>query len=172
MIIIAGQGFHNPEEQSNGGQMNSRDNKKMTFWGASPVIFILTILYTIPIIIINHYLKPVFVLNFIPPKFLIAGAFFLLCIGIPLYIITLKELKAAYTKQELISTGIFSICRNPLFAIVIFLLLPTMWLRSRFALAVAKLPVWKQYEFFTAMFTIIKEDDKGRDNDIKSGEKV
>jgi len=58
------------------------------------------------------------------------------------------------------------------FVLVIFLLLPTMWLRSRFALAVAKLPVWKQYEFFTAMFTIIKEDDKGRDNDIKSGEKV
>jgi len=104
--------------------MKSSNNKNLTFWGASPVIFIITILYAIPVIIINHHLKPVFEINFIPHKILIAFAIILLCLGIPFYITTLKALKAAYSKQELISTGIFSVCRNPLFAIVIFLLLP------------------------------------------------
>ena len=104
--------------------MNNSNSKKLTFWGASPIIFIITILYTIPIIIINYFLKPVFEINFIPYKILVAFATFLLCIGIPLYIITLKSLKTAYKKKELITTGIFSICRNPLFAEVIFLILP------------------------------------------------
>ncbi|MBN2413266.1 isoprenylcysteine carboxylmethyltransferase family protein [candidate division KSB1 bacterium] len=104
--------------------MNRFNNKNLTFWGASPIIFIITILYTIPIIIINHYLKPVFEMNFIPHKILLSVTIILLCIGVPLYITTLRVLKTAYTKQELISTGIFSICRNPLFAVVIFLILP------------------------------------------------
>lgn len=104
--------------------MYNSDNRKLTFWGASPIIFIITISYTIPIIIINHFLKPIFEINFIPYKILITLAIFLLCLGIPLYITTLKVLKAAYKKQELITNGAFSTCRNPLFAVVIFLILP------------------------------------------------
>ena len=53
-----------------------------------------------------------------------ALAIILLSLGIPLYIKTFKLLKAAYKKQELLTKGIFSVCRNPLFAVVIFLLLP------------------------------------------------
>ena len=104
--------------------MNDSENEKLTFWGSSTIIFIITILYTIPIIIINYFMKPIFEINFIPYSILITLAIFLLCIGIPLYIITLKVLKNAYKKQELLTNGIFSICRNPLFAEVIFLILP------------------------------------------------
>ena len=104
--------------------MTKSDNDKLTFLGASPIIFILTIVYTIPIIIINHFLKPIFEINFIPNTIIMTLAIFLLCIGIPLYITTFKVLKAAYKDQKLITNGIFSICRNPLFAEVIFLLLP------------------------------------------------
>ena len=104
--------------------MNNSENNKLTFWGSSPIIFIITILYTIPIVIINYFMKPIFEINFIPYSILITLAIFLICIGIPLYIITLKVLKNAYKKQELLTNGIFSICRNPLFAEVIFLILP------------------------------------------------
>lgn len=99
-------------------------NKKLTFWGASPIVFILAILYTIPVIILNHLFKPFFEIGFIPYKILLTIAIVLLCLGIPLYITTVKILKTAYTNNELITTGIFSVCRNPLFAVVIFLLLP------------------------------------------------
>ena len=105
-------------------KMINSDAEKLTFWGASPIIFIATILYTIPIILTNHFLKPVFEINFIPNKILATLAIFLLCIGIPIYITTLKKLKVGYKKQELITNGIFSICRNPLFAEVIFLIIP------------------------------------------------
>ena len=104
--------------------MNNSDNKKLTFLGASPIIFVTTILFTIPIIIINHFFKPIFEIKWIPKKVLMVAAIVLLCIGIPLYMATLKVLKKAYMKQELITKGVFSVCRNPLFAEVIFLLLP------------------------------------------------
>jgi protein-S-isoprenylcysteine O-methyltransferase Ste14 len=57
-------------------------------------------------------------------KILIALAIVLLCMGLPSYVVTLKVLKTAYNKKELITTGVFSVCRNPLFAAVIFLILP------------------------------------------------
>jgi len=104
--------------------MNHLESKKLTFWGASPIIFLVTILFAIPIATVNYFFKSIFEMNFIPYKVLIIIAIILLCIGIPLYIVTLKVLKAAYKKQELIINGFFSISRNPLFAVVIFLLLP------------------------------------------------
>lgn len=104
--------------------MTSEDSKKLTFLGASPIIFGITILFAIPILITNYFLKSIFEIYFIPYNNLVIVAILLLCIGIPLYIVTLKVLKAAFKKQELITNGIFSICRNPLFAVVIFLLLP------------------------------------------------
>jgi len=103
---------------------NNSDHRNLTFWGASPIIFITTISYTIVIIIVNHLFRANFEINFIPYKVLIALAIFLLSTGVPLYIATLKALKVAYKRQELITNGIFSICRNPLFAEVIFLILP------------------------------------------------
>ena len=104
--------------------MKGHDSKKLTFWGTSPIIFALTILFAIPITIVNYYYKPIFKIGIVPYKVLIIIAFLLLVTGIPLYLKTLMVLKAAHKKQELITNGVFSICRNPLFAVVIFLLLP------------------------------------------------
>jgi protein-S-isoprenylcysteine O-methyltransferase Ste14 len=69
-------------------------------------------------------MQPAFEIHFIPYKILVAVAIILMGSGIPLYIITLKVLKAAYKRRELITKKVFSVCRNPLFAVVIFLLLP------------------------------------------------
>lgn len=104
--------------------MSVDENRKLTFWGASPIVFIITTLYAIPIIIVNCFFKPVFEITFIPYRILVAAAIFLLCVGIPSYIVTLRVIKTAFKKKELITTGIFSVCRNPLFAEVIFLILP------------------------------------------------
>lgn len=104
--------------------MDSSNNRKLTFAGASPIIFFTTVAYTIPIIVINHLLKPMFALDFIPRRVLIIVAIILLGLGIPLYFITLKILIAATRRQELVTHGIFSICRNPLFAVVVYLILP------------------------------------------------
>ncbi len=108
--------------------MDEGDHKGLTFWGASPIIFAITIIYAILIFIIDLLYGVVFKIDFIPNRILIAVSIALLCIGIPLYIIVLKVLRASYKRHELITTGCFSICRNPLFAVVIFLLLPGLLL--------------------------------------------
>ncbi len=43
-----------------------------------------------------------------------------------------------------------------------FVLIPTIRLKSRFALALARLPVWRRYEFFRVMFDIIEQAKPGR----------
>lgn len=46
--------------------------------------------------------------------------------------------------------------------LTIFLFLPTMRLKRDFTLAVARLPLWKQFDFFATMFKIIDESKKGK----------
>lgn len=104
--------------------MNKNKLKELTFWGASPMIFLLTILFAIPIVIINYIFKSNFRISFIPYQVLIILAIILLSVGIPCYLYTAKKLKNAYKEQKLITNGIFRFCRNPLFAEVIFLILP------------------------------------------------
>ena len=45
----------------------------------------------------------------------------------------------------------------------VFVLLPTLRLKSRFALAVARMPVWRRYEFFRAMFKVIDQQGGRRE---------
>jgi len=104
--------------------MNNQDDKKPTFWGASPIVFLFTILYSMAVILINYFLKPVFQIDFIPHRFLITLALVLLAAGIPPYFMTLLALKKAFKQKKLLTSGIFSICRNPLFAEVTFFILP------------------------------------------------
>jgi hypothetical protein len=47
--------------------------------------------------------------------------------------------------------------------LTVFVLIPTIRGKSRFALALARMPVWRRYEFFRVMFDIIeKEKPRGR----------
>jgi hypothetical protein len=50
--------------------------------------------------------------------------------------------------------------------LIVFLILPTMGMRRRFALGVARLPVWKEFEFFTSMYRVIAEQRKHGENDM------
>lgn len=112
----------------------NRDNKKMKFVGASGIIFRATAIASIPIIIVNYCWPTFFGIQLISNRIIIILAIILLGIGIPLYIYTLNTIKKVYLEETIVTKGVYSICRNPLFAIVIFLILPgvllffTSWL--------------------------------------------
>lgn len=108
--------------------MNSNRVKKLTFWGASPIIFLMTIFFAIPVIVVNGLFRSVFNLSFVPNQVLVISAIMLLATGIPAYVHTAKQLKISFKQQKLMTAGIFSLCRNPLFAEVIFLILPGIML--------------------------------------------
>ncbi len=46
--------------------------------------------------------------------------------------------------------------------LTMFLFIPTMRLKSLFVMAVAKLPVWQQYEFFRSMNIVMEQDEKSK----------
>lgn len=46
--------------------------------------------------------------------------------------------------------------------LTVFLFIPTMKLKSSFVMAVARLPVWQQYEFFRSMSIVMDQDRKGK----------
>lgn len=54
-------------------------------------------------------------------------------------------------KCILVKRAVLSYC-----VLTVFLFLPTMWLRKRFVLAIARLPLWKEFDFFKAMYAIIQ----------------
>lgn len=96
----------------------------MKFVGATGIIFRAAAIASIPIIIANYYWRSFFGIQLVSNKLIIILAIILLGIGIPLYIYTLKTIKGVYHEKKIVTTGVYSICRNPLFAIVIFLILP------------------------------------------------
>lgn len=79
--------------------MNNNKEKKLTFWGTSPIIFLLTVLFAIPIVMLNYIFKPNIEISFIPHQVLIILAIILLCVGIPLYIYSKKIEKCVYRRK-------------------------------------------------------------------------
>lgn len=50
-------------------------------------------------------------------------------------------------------------------ALILYLFLPTMWLKKAFVLGIARLPLWKEFEFFAAMYEIIENGKKRTHHD-------
>ena len=134
--------------------MTIRKANKLRFWGASPKIFFLTLCFAVPVIIINTIFRAYFKINFIPGIFLLILSIVLLIAGIPLYIFTVKKIKSAFKQNILLTGSIFAFCRNPLFAVVIFMILSGIILLFRSWLLLT-IPV-----FMYAVFTkFIKEEE-------------
>ena len=97
--------------------------KKMTIWGVGPKImapgyFILFILSWIPVKI-----SITGIIN-IPGLYLIVIAFILICMGIIMLAAANSDIKKAIKTNQLITTGMFSRIRNPMYAAHIFFLIP------------------------------------------------
>jgi len=107
--------------------------KKMTIWGVGPKImapgyFILFILSWIPVKI-----SITGIIN-IPGLYLIVIAFILICMGIIMLAAANSDIKKAIKTNQLITTGMFSRIRNPMYAAHIFFLIPGVCLLTNNAI--------------------------------------
>lgn len=107
--------------------------KKMTIWGVGPQIMfpaysILFVLSWIPIkISILRILS-------VPGLYITAISLILICIGIILLGITNSQIKDALKTNQLITTGLFSRLRNPMYAAHLFFLMPGICLLTNNAI--------------------------------------
>ncbi len=108
--------------------MSNSNKNERTMLGASPLIFLFTFLFTLPLVVLNIIYTQMFEITFIHYNYVVLIASLLLVTGVPLYLIIGKTIKKAFAERKLVTDGMFAYCRNPLFTVVIFLVLPGLLL--------------------------------------------
>ena len=105
--------------------------EKMPIWGVGPRIMAPTFAY-LAVAGIAAYLWPAVCLIVAVPYvfFLVPGAV-LLAVGLPMLVVAVVLVKGAHKKDELATTGIFGVVRNPIYAAWIVFNIPGLVLLLR-----------------------------------------
>jgi protein-S-isoprenylcysteine O-methyltransferase Ste14 len=126
--------------------------KQMTIWGIGPKFALFSILYFICTLIVHFALYPVFVIESIPYIMLIVFGVILMGIGIPIWILSAKAIVKGFSQGILVTDGVYTICRHPLYGHGIFFTFPgvLMFFKSYILLT---LPLF-MYVLFRALIPI------------------
>jgi protein-S-isoprenylcysteine O-methyltransferase Ste14 len=134
---------------------------KASRWGVGPLFALLSCFYAVLLGISMLLLKLQFPMDLLPNSILIIIGVCLLLIGVPFLIIALISVHRAYSANKLITTGIFSLCRNPVYAswIVFFvpgiMLIRADWLGMTmpiFMYVILRLLIKKEEDYLVSVF--------------------
>ena len=105
--------------------------KRLSVWGIGPKMALATTIYTIILAVLHFLLPHTFIIEGIPFHLFLIVSIILLAIGIPLYLVSVKTINKAYKKDCLCTSGVYGICRHPLYASMIFYNVPAVMLLFR-----------------------------------------
>ena len=97
---------------------------RLSLWGVGPRTITLSALYGLLTLVVTRQWPQYFALDFIPYTYLAIAAAVLAVPTAVLYAVTLRAISRAYKADRLVTTGVYAVCRNPLYAIWVFLWLP------------------------------------------------
>jgi protein-S-isoprenylcysteine O-methyltransferase Ste14 len=103
-------------------------NEKMSRWGVGPIFALLSLTYAALLEILIRLLKLQFPMDLISHSILVIIGVCLILIGVPFFVVALLSVHRAYSADKLITTGIFSLCRNPVYASWIVFFVPGIML--------------------------------------------
>lgn len=98
--------------------------KQMTIRGIGEKLQFITIGYAALVIYLNYLFYPLFRINTVQYKILLAAGILLIMAGIPLNILTTIRIVKGFKRGILLTDGIFSFVRHPLYASYILLIVP------------------------------------------------
>lgn len=104
--------------------------KRMTIWGVGPPIVGLSLAIAIVAGGMTYWQPDVFSLGFVPYTILCTVGIAMIGVSIPVFIMSGRAITRAFAAGRLVTTGPYAVCRNPLYAIWIILLLPGIALLS------------------------------------------
>jgi len=107
--------------------------KKRTIMGIGPVWTLLSICFAFLIILLNTRVFPELVFPF-PPIFRYLFGITTLSAGFIMMIVSIITFRKAFVAKKLITKGVYSICRNPLYGSLIFFTVPGMVVLCNYAL--------------------------------------
>ena len=105
--------------------------KRMPIWGVGPKIMAPTFAYLVVAGIATYLWPAVFLIRAVPYVFFLIPGVVLLAIGLPMLVVAVISVKGAYKKDELATTGIFGVVRNPIYAAWIVFNIPGLVLLLR-----------------------------------------
>ena len=133
----------------------------MSIWGAGPKIGLLTLLYATVAGAATLRWPALFTIGVIAYPYLAAAAALLLLASVPLYLAAIVPLRKAYAKDRLVTGGAYAVCRHPLYAMWILLIMPAValllksWLflsTAAFMYAVARIEIRREETYLEERF--------------------
>jgi protein-S-isoprenylcysteine O-methyltransferase Ste14 len=103
----------------------------MPIWGIGPKILVPTFGYWVVAGIATYLWPAVCLVCAVPYVFFLVPGIVLLAIGLPMLVVAVISVKAAYRNDELATTGIFAVVRNPIYSAWIVFNIPGIVLLLR-----------------------------------------
>lgn len=98
----------------------------MSIWGVGPTVGTLTLVYGVIVGVATFKWPGLFTIRFVPYEYLLAVAAVLLAVSLPVYVLTIVPLWKGYHEGKLVTTGTYAVCRHPLYAMWILLIMPAV----------------------------------------------
>ena len=108
---------------------------KMSIWGIGPKIFASALGYAMIAGAASYFYPEIFLMTFIPYQVFLVLGIILLCLGLPMLAVAGRAAARAFKQNQLATTGIFGVVRNPIYSAWIVFIIPGLVLFSRSWLA-------------------------------------
>ena len=105
--------------------------KKMPIWGVGPKIMAPTFAYLVVVGIVSYVRPATCLIRAVPYAFFLVPGVVLVAIGLPMLFVAVVSVRAAYSKDQLATAGIFGIVRNPIYSAWIVFNVPGLVLLLR-----------------------------------------
>jgi len=102
--------------------------ERMSIWGVGPAVGPPTACYALAALMATFVWPSVFTCAVVPYPCLAVVGGTLLAIGVALYVVAVLTVRKAYRDGRLVTDGMYAICRHPIYAVWILLILPALGL--------------------------------------------
>ena len=102
--------------------------RRMSFWGVGPAIGMPTACYAAAALVATVEWPAAFAIAVLPYPYLATAGGTLLAIGVAWYAVAVRTVHQAYGEKRLVTDGIYALCRHPIYAGWVLLILPALGL--------------------------------------------
>jgi protein-S-isoprenylcysteine O-methyltransferase Ste14 len=97
---------------------------KMKIWGVGPIIALITTVYGMFAMVISQIFYPFFKIQMISYHVILLLGILLILMGVFFLIVSFVGITKAYNHNNLVTKGIFSFCRHPIYASWLLFIVP------------------------------------------------
>ena len=114
---------------------------QMTRWGVGPRFAGLSILFGSLALLLTHLSGDLFRMNFMPYEILAPAGIVLIIAGLSVSLTAFVTVTRAFNTGQLVTTGVYAICRNPSYSAWVFLIAPGIMLLANTWLGMTTVPI-------------------------------